>query len=260
MTDGVPQHKKRKAVLVMCGIVYVLNIVRLVVFYPIAVNSCAESPDVQACLTPMWQFHETVYTWGFLVVLVGMWLAWFVRFGGPARTLAASKDDPSPWRFQRRTRFTQRHWSMMGAAAILILLGIGHVSTNQEALDARDTLAFCEFSSELSSTCSDAQIRWDDAIGYAWSLSALGIGLMAGPSSSLNVRCPTGLGHGTNEKKIRWSPNLHQRATTPSVTVRGDGEVAMKRNKPHSTMVAVMEWPSYVRFSTAFMAVLILLL
>jgi len=156
------------------------------------VNSCAESPDVQACLTPMWQFHENVYTWGFLVVLVGMWLAWFVRFGGPARTLAASKDDPSPWRFQRRTRFTKFHGSLMAAAAVLILLAISHVSTNQEALDARDTLAFCEFSSELSSTCSDAQIRWDDAIGYAWSLSALGIGLMVGTIVTVERPLPDG--------------------------------------------------------------------
>ena len=192
MTDGVPQRDKRKAVLVMCCIVYVLNIVRLVVFYPIAVNSCAESPDVQACLTPMWQYHENVYTWGFLVVLVCMWLAWFVRFGGPARTLAASKDDPSPWRFQRRTRFTKFHGSLMAAAAVLILLAISHVSTNQEALDARDTLAFCEFSSELSSTCSDAQIRWDDAIGYAWSLSALGIGLMVGTIVTVERPLPDG--------------------------------------------------------------------
>ena len=34
MTDGVPQREKLKAVAVMCGVVYVLNILRLVVFYP----------------------------------------------------------------------------------------------------------------------------------------------------------------------------------------------------------------------------------
>ena len=52
--------------------------------------------------------------------------------------------------------------------------------TNQEAIDARDTLAFCEFASLVSSECGDAQMRWDDAIGYAWSLSALGLALMVG--------------------------------------------------------------------------------
>ena len=52
MTDGVPQ-RELKAVAVMCGIVYVLNILRLVVFYPIAVDACMKTPNVQACLTPM---------------------------------------------------------------------------------------------------------------------------------------------------------------------------------------------------------------
>ena len=175
MTDGVPQREKWKAVAVMCGIVYVLNILRLVVFYPIALDSCLETPNVQACLTPMWQFHETVYTWGFLVVLVTMWLVWFLRFGGPARTLAATKEDPSPWRLQRRRHWETKHKALLGAALLLFVFAMANISTNQEAIDARDTLAFCEFSSQLSSDCADAEQRWDDAIGYAWSLSALGL-------------------------------------------------------------------------------------
>ena len=180
MTDGVPQRDKLRAVAVMCGIVYVLNIVRLVVFYPIAVESCLETPDVQACLTPMWQFHEAVYTWGFLVVLVGMWLAWFIKFGGPARTLAATKEDTSPWRFQRRFNWERQHWAMVVVALLMFVLALSNIYTNQEAIDARDTLAFCEFSSQISSECGDAQLRWDDAIGYAWSLSAIGLLLFVG--------------------------------------------------------------------------------
>ena len=180
MTDGVPQRDKLKAVGVMCAIVYVLNILRLVVFYPIAVESCAAAPNLQACLTPMWRWHEAVYTWGFLVVLVGMWLVWFIRYGGPARTLAATKEDPSPWRFERRRRWELPHKAMLGVALVLFVLAFSNIFTNQEAIDARDTLAFCEFASQLSSECGDAQLRWDDAIGYAWSLSALGLALGIG--------------------------------------------------------------------------------
>lgn len=180
MTDGVPQREKLKAVAVMSGLVYLLNLVRLVVFYPIAVRSCLDTPDVQACLSPMWSFHEAVYTWGFLVVLVGMWLAWFIKFGGPARTLAATQHDPSPWRFQRRSSWQQRHWLLVGTAVLLFALAMTNIYTNEEAINARDTLAFCEFSSQLSSACGDAQLRWDDAIGYAWSLSALGLAVLVG--------------------------------------------------------------------------------
>ena len=180
MTDGVPQRDKLKAVAVMCGLVYLLNILRLVVFYPIAVNSCLETPDVQACLTPMWQFHESVYTWGFLVVLVGMWLLWFLRFGGPARTLHASKSDPSPWRFERRRQWERRHTVVLGVAALMFVLAMTSMFTDQEAVEARETLTACQFSSLLSSQCSDAQLRWDDAIGYAWSFSAIGLAMLFG--------------------------------------------------------------------------------
>ena len=180
MTDGVPQREKLKAVGVMCLLVYILNILRLVVFYPIAVNSCMDTPNVQACLAPMWDFHHQVYTWGFLVVLVLMWLVWFVRFGGPARTLAATKEDTSPWRFQRRFQWETKHWVLLGVSMLLFLTALSNIYTNQEAIDARDTLAFCEFASLVSSECGDAQMRWDDAIGYAWSLSALGLALMVG--------------------------------------------------------------------------------
>mgnify|MGYP003324671941 CR=1 FL=1 len=180
MTDGVPQRDKLRAIGVMCGIVYLLNILRLVVFYPIALESCLDTPNVQACLTPMWRFHEHVYTWGFLLVLVGMWLVWFLRFGGPARTLAATKEDPSPWRLERRVVWERRNIAVVVLAALMFVLAMGNIFTNQEALEARDTLAFCEFSSLVSSQCSDAQQRWDDAIGYAWSLSALGLAMLIG--------------------------------------------------------------------------------
>ena len=219
MTDGVPQRDKLKAVAVMCGIVYVLNILRLVVFYPIAVQSCVETPDIQACLTPMWEWHETVYTWGFLGVLVCMWLVWFLRFGGPARTLAATKDDPSPWRFQRRREWQTKHKAVLGAALLLFVLAMTNISTNQEAIDARDTLAFCEFSSQLSSECGMAQQRWDDAIGYAWSLSALALAL--GVGSTVVIERP--LEDGT------WP--VHRAAKEPETT-SADDDV---RPKSHHT-------------------------
>ena len=69
---------------------------------------------------------------------------------------------------------------MLGVALVLFVLSFSNIFTNQEAIDARDTLAFCEFASQLSSECGDAQLRWDDAIGYAWSLSALGLALGIG--------------------------------------------------------------------------------
>ena len=81
-----------------------------------------------------------------------------------------------------------KHKALLGAALLLFILAMTNISTNQEAIDARDTLAFCEFSSQLSSECGDAQQRWDDAIGYAWSLSALG--LVVGVGTMVTVERP----------------------------------------------------------------------
>jgi len=93
VTDGVPQRQKIRTIIVMCSLVYILNILRLLVFYPIAVNDCVDLPGQQACLNSMWEYHQRVYEWGFLVVLVLMWLVWFIRIGGPERTLNATKSD-----------------------------------------------------------------------------------------------------------------------------------------------------------------------
>ena len=98
MTDGVTQREKFKAVAVMCGIVYVLNIVRLVAFYPIAVEGCLANPNQPECLNGMWNFHTFVYQWGFLIVLLLMWLAWFKFIGGANRTMKAAQEEKEQWR------------------------------------------------------------------------------------------------------------------------------------------------------------------
>ena len=47
MTDGVTQREKFKAVAVMCGIVYVLNIVRLVAFTQLQSKGALPTPTSQ---------------------------------------------------------------------------------------------------------------------------------------------------------------------------------------------------------------------
>ena len=70
MTEGVPQKVKVKSILVMCSIIYVLNIMRLVMFYPIARNDCIANPNQAECLSGMWDWHTSVYEWGFLLSLI----------------------------------------------------------------------------------------------------------------------------------------------------------------------------------------------
>ncbi|NCG01532.1 MAG: hypothetical protein GWP25_07055 [Euryarchaeota archaeon] len=175
MTEGVPQRLKIRSIVVMCSIIYILNILRLVVFYPIAVSDCTANPNQAECLAGMWNWHTFVYEWGFLLVLVTMWVVWFWKVGGPARTLDASAGADEKWRFKLRSAWAPKHYYLLAGAVLLLLFAAHNVTNNEEAMAAKETLDFCYFSELVTSECGQAQNRWDDAIGYAWSLSALGI-------------------------------------------------------------------------------------
>jgi len=175
MTEGVPQKLKIRSIIVMCSIIYVLNILRLVVFYPIAVEDCMALPNDAACLQGMWNWHTFVWKYGFLLVLVSMWVVWFWRFGGPARTLDASAAGEDKWRLRFRNNWDSKHFYLIAGAIFLLVFALYNVTSNADAMEAKETLDMCYFSELVTSECGQAQNRWDDAIGYAWSLSALGI-------------------------------------------------------------------------------------
>ena len=141
MTDGVSQRLKLRSIAVMCGIVYILNIVRLVAFYPIAVDSCALDPNNPSCLNPVWEYHENIYNWGFLVVLVFMWLVWFWKVGGPERTLE-SKDNKDKFQFAFRKSWGRVHFAIMLLAALMLISSAYSVTTNDQAMEAKEILDF----------------------------------------------------------------------------------------------------------------------
>ena len=214
MTEGVPQRVKIRSIAVMCSIVYVLNLMRLVMFYPIARNDCIANPNQAECLSGMWNFHTAVYEWGFLLVLVTMWLAWFWKVGGPARTLNASSAGQDKWRFQFRTTLSQKHILLIVGAALLMIFAVQNVTSNEEAMLAKETLDYCYFSELVTSECGQAQNRWDDAIGYAWSLSALGIMVLG--ATSFVIQRPDDNGNWPNKKSSKSSEEVVEKVNRTS--------------------------------------------
>ena len=175
MTDGVTQREKFKAVAVMCGIVYVLNIVRLVAFYPIAVEDCLANPNQPACLNGMWNYHTFVYQWGFLIVLLLMWLVWFKFIGGASSTMKASQEDKEQWRIVIRKRWEQKHVTFVGIMILFFGIAWFWVNGNSAAMDAKNVIDFCAFSDLTTPNCYEAQNTWDNAIQGAWSFAVLGL-------------------------------------------------------------------------------------
>jgi exosortase/archaeosortase family protein len=175
MTDGVSQKIKIKAIVVMCTLVYILNLARLIVFYPIALEGCLANPDQASCLYGMWEFHTAVYEWGFLLVLISMWVLWFWKVGGPSRAMDKSLAGADKWRIITRKKWNYKHIVAITFAVIFIISAAHNVTSNEEAMKAKETLDDCELWDSVSAQCGNARDRWDDAIGYAWSLAALAL-------------------------------------------------------------------------------------
>ncbi|DAC27845.1 MAG TPA: hypothetical protein HA327_07580 [Candidatus Poseidoniaceae archaeon] len=174
MTDGVSQRVKLRSIVVMCGVVYVLNIIRLVAFYPIAVDSCALDPNNPSCLNSVWQYHEAIYSWGFLLVLVVMWLVWFWKVGGPSRAINSSSTKDK-YHIALRQEWNKFHVMILGFVLIMLISSAYSVTTNTQAMQAKETLEFCSYSSIATNQCMAAQNTWDNAISTAWSLAAIGL-------------------------------------------------------------------------------------
>jgi exosortase/archaeosortase family protein len=175
MTDGVSQRQRFKAVGVMCALVYVLNIVRLVAFYPIAVDGCLANPDQAGCLNNMWEYHNFVYKWGFLIVLLLMWLVWFRYIGAGSRTLQASQEKKEQWRIIFRRRWSRLHYGLIITMVTFFLISWMWINANAEATEAKDVINYCEFSELTTGICIEAQADWDNAIQGAWSFAVLGL-------------------------------------------------------------------------------------
>ena len=175
MTDGVSQRQRFKAVGVMCALVYVLNIVRLVAFYPIAVDGCLANPDQAGCLNNMWEYHNFVYKWGFLIVLLLMWLVWFRYIGAGSRTLQASQEKKEQWRIIFRRRWSRLHYGLIITMVTFFLISWMWINANADATEAKEVINYCEFSELTTGTCIEAQADWDNAIQGAWSFAVLGL-------------------------------------------------------------------------------------
>ena len=175
MTDGVSQRQRFKAVGVMCALVYVLNIVRLVAFYPIAVDGCLDNPNQADCLNNMWEFHNFVYKWGFLIVLLLMWLVWFRYIGASSRTLKASQEKKEQWRIVFRRRWSRLHYGLLITMVTFFIISWMWINADTDATNAKEVIDYCEFSDLTSVDCRIAQTDWDNSIQGAWSFAVLGL-------------------------------------------------------------------------------------
>lgn len=174
MTTGVPQRLRIKSALVACGVIYILNIVRLLVLYPLAISGCADNPNMLGCEQPMHDFHAFVYQWGFLIVLVIMWLVWFRWVNAGDLIRKENEAGKDKWKFIYRKNWSTLNKSIMVVAILLIIGSFTNVLLDDAAMAAKETVDMCEFYSSVTGECGEARDAWSQEIQSSWSLATLG--------------------------------------------------------------------------------------
>ena len=174
MTTGVPQRLRIKSALVACGVVYILNIVRLLVLYPLAISGCVDNPNMLGCEQPMHDFHAFVYQWGFLIVLVIMWLVWFRWVNAGDLIRKENEAGKDKWKFVYRKNWSTLNKSIVIVAILLIIGSFTNVLLDDAAMAAKETVDMCEFYSSVTGDCGEARDAWSQEIQSSWSLATLG--------------------------------------------------------------------------------------
>ncbi len=172
LTEGVPQRVKIKSIAVLCSLVFVLNIVRLLLLYPFARSGCDADPRGIYCTGEMYDFHHMMFEWGFLLILVGMWTAWFFWAKGPSRI--TQTDAGKGWRFSRREVWKPVHMGLVVLCLVFFAMA-AHSWFGPEAQAAMTQMEDCDSLNEISDRCGSAVRDHDEAISTAWSLGTIGL-------------------------------------------------------------------------------------
>ncbi|RAH15764.1 MAG: hypothetical protein CMB56_002830 [Methanobacteriota archaeon] len=78
LTPYVSRTIKSVTIPITIILIFLLNIIRLLFIYPLAVSGCEKNPGEFGCDAPWKVFHDFVFEWGSLIILTFIWLAWFL--------------------------------------------------------------------------------------------------------------------------------------------------------------------------------------
>ena len=77
LTPYISKKIKALSIPIILFLVFCLNLLRLVLIYPLAVSGCEKNPGEWGCDVRWEIFHDFVFEWGSLIILTIMWLIWY---------------------------------------------------------------------------------------------------------------------------------------------------------------------------------------
>ncbi|MDP6742525.1 MAG: hypothetical protein QF807_00790 [Candidatus Thalassarchaeaceae archaeon] len=169
MTPGISRQLKLRGIVAMSLILSILNIARLLILYPLAVNGCSDSAGQYGCWSPMWDFHQFMQDSGFMLLILIGWTAWYLIVGGPAKTREI-RDISSlitlPKNIKQRQPLPQWSIVVLLVAAVIATSAVYTLGfdsgTEKERLEAEG----CE--GIVSAICAEEIREWNNISGKAW--------------------------------------------------------------------------------------------
>ena len=177
LTPGVTRKMKIRTIGWMSIAVFALNMIRLIMLYPIALWGCTDVPQSTNCHIPMWQFHHFVQEWGHLLILVTLWTLWFFAIGGASRINKIESNVITNYKVCPRKNIQKIHVIFIMTAISLLLVGASSVLYDEEARIAKEQTEFCETLTpdERLPSCNTAENNWEQTKGKATSLITISI-------------------------------------------------------------------------------------
>ncbi len=160
-------------------ILFFLNMVRLIVLYPLAVNGCEGTAGmVVGCDASLYQFHDFVLRYGSLIVLVVGWTIWFNMTGARSEVRRFWKRLPSLQgiRVDAQLENLSEEAPRVAALSGFVFLGFWGSWVMATGGDASAAEA-CE--GIISATCARVTTEHHDAIGRGLRLLLLSVGMGA---------------------------------------------------------------------------------
>ena len=161
-------------------IVFMLNLVRLVVLYPLAVSGCeGMNGGTFGCESPLFEFHDFVLRYGSLIVLVIGWTIWF-------NITDARKGVREFWHrlpqlqgvsFNPSLEDLKSNSPRVASLCLSLSLGLSAI-IYYISIIMKDTSSIDACANTISATCNRITTEYEDAIGISLRLFLIGVSIL----------------------------------------------------------------------------------
>ncbi len=196
LTPGVSLRRKGKHIAIASTIILSLNMLRLLLLFPLAVRGCASSPGQWGCDAPLWIFHEFILRHGFLIALVVGWTIWFQMIGGRSRVAGFWRRLPTfsglslafqPFGVIIPPRGHRPNWrSPMIVMGLIMAAWMVSITSSDAHATSEASAEACE--GDRTTRCSNLIDTWEDKSGRVLRGSLIAIGMVIAPLLSIEAR------------------------------------------------------------------------